>query len=520
MASSVEDELTCPVCFEIYQDPQILSCGHTFCRRCIGHHYHTILSSFYTPVCPVCLNAIRQEPVTNLALRNTCESYQRDKEKERNEKERKEREEREEDGGNKCLWHGEKILFFCRDDGVAICPQCRNQGHMSHKVQPLKHTVPQRKDQIKAALRPAEKVLQSLRNGTALERKITKYIECQAEQAEKQIKEDFAKLHQFLREEEEARRAALREEEEEKKGKLEGWMEEELKSISDRLLEVEEEMENDDVTFLLNYDQIMARARYRRSDSQLISGSLIDVAKHVGNLRFRVWEKMKDLCPYYPVVLDPNSAHISVSGNLVSGSRSVHRFYSPNPLKKNSNRLVLGSEAQNASFNCWDVEVGDSKCWTLGVCQRSATERNHTQDLTPRNGFWGLSKNGDFYYILGSTEAPFQLRKPPKMVRVKLIERLDLNNWKLNWMLSFSDASTGSVMACIREVSFRRDLFPFLIPEERNAPLRIVPVNVNITMEKKFTFLERHMDLIPVYVIGFLMVLLLLLVLLIFKKIN
>ncbi|KAK3530652.1 hypothetical protein QTP86_030921 [Hemibagrus guttatus] len=490
----------------MYQDPQILSCGHTFCRRCVGHH-HTIFSSFCTRTCPVCVQEIHREPVTNLALRNTCESYQR-------EKERKEREEREEDGGVKCLRHGEKIVFFCRDDEVAICPQCRNQGHMSHKVQPLTHTVPQRKDQIKAALRPAEKVLQSLRNGTALERKITKHIEYQAEQTEKQIKEDFAKLHQFLREEEEARRVALREEEEEKKEKLEGWIEEELKSISGRLLEVEEEMENDDVTFLSHYDQIMARACYRRSDSQLISrvSCLIDVAKHVGNLRFRVWEKMKDLCPYYPVVLDPNSAHISVSGDLVSGSRSVRRFYSPNPLQKNSNRLVLGSEAQNASFNCWDVEVGDSKCWTLGVCRRSAAERNHMQDLTPKNGFWGLSRNGDIYYVLGSTEAPFQLRKPPKMVRVKLIVRLDCNNWKLNEMLSFSDASTGSVLACIRDVAFGRDLFPFLIPEERNAPLRIAPVNVNITMEKKFTFLERHMDLIPVYVIGFLMVLLSLLV--------
>lgn len=64
------------------------------------------------------------------------------------------------------------------------------------------------------------------------------------------MKEEFDKLHQFLREEEEARRAALREEEKEKKGKLEGWIEQELQSLFDKLIEVEEEMENDDVTFL------------------------------------------------------------------------------------------------------------------------------------------------------------------------------------------------------------------------------------------------------------------------------
>ncbi|MCI4394030.1 hypothetical protein PGIGA_G00164260 [Pangasianodon gigas] len=501
MAFSLEEDLSRPVSLELHQDPQLLSCGHC---GVVGYH-HAVFCSFCSPTCPVC----HQEPLTSLALRNTCESYRREKEMER--------EDREEDGGIRCLLHGEKILFFCKNDEEAICSQCRRQRHISHRVQPFTHTVYERKDQIKAAVRPAEKVLKSLRNGTALERKITKYIESQAEQTEKQIKEEFEKLHQFLREEEQARRAALREEEEEKKGKLERWIEQELQSLSDRLMEVEEELENDDVTFLSNFDHIMTRARYRRSDPQLNSGSLIDVAKHVGNLRFRVWEKMKDLCPYYPVVLDPNSSHMSVSGDLVCVRHSIRRFYSPNPLQKNANHLVLGSEAQNASFNCWDVEVGDSKHWTLGVCRRSAAERNLTQPLIPQNGFWGLSRNGDFYDVLWSTEAPFRLRRPPKTVRVKLIQRLDLNNWKLYWMLRFLDASNESVIACIRDIAFGRDFIPFLIPEERNAPLRIVPVNVNMTMEKKFNFLERHMDMIPLYVIGFLMVLLVCLVMILVK---
>ncbi|KAF4075490.1 hypothetical protein AMELA_G00235130 [Ameiurus melas] len=358
----------------------------------------------------------------------------------------------------------------------------------------------------KAALRPAEKVLECLRKGTALERDVTKYIESQAEQTEKHMKEEFEKLHQFLREEEEARRAALREEEKEKKGKLEGWIEQELQSLSDRVMEVEEEMENDDVTFLANYVHIMTRARYRPSDSQLNSGSLIDVAKHVGNLRFRVWEKMKDLCPYYPVVLDPNSSHISVSDDLVCVSRSVCRFYSPSPLQKNDIHLVLGSEAQNASFNCWDVEVGDSKHWTLGVCRRSVAERNRTQPLTPQNGFWGLRRNGDFYNALWSADGQFQLRRPLKTVRVKLFHRLD------NMVLRFLDARNETEIACIRDVAFSKDLFPFLIPEERNAPLCIVPVNINMTKEKKFSLFDRHVDMIPLYVILFLMMISLLMI--------
>ncbi|XP_076141453.1 E3 ubiquitin-protein ligase TRIM4-like [Alosa pseudoharengus] len=30
-----EDELSCPVCRELFSDPLLLSCGHSFCRSCL-----------------------------------------------------------------------------------------------------------------------------------------------------------------------------------------------------------------------------------------------------------------------------------------------------------------------------------------------------------------------------------------------------------------------------------------------------------------------------------------------------
>lgn len=208
-----------------------------------------------------------------------------------------------------------------------------------------------------------------------------------------------------------------------------------------------------------------------------------------------------------PVVLDPNSSHVSVSGDLVCVSDSFNRFYSSNPLQKNDNHLVLGSEAQSASLNCWDVEVGDSRHWTVGVCRRSVGETNGTGPLTPPNGFWGLRRNGDFYDTLGFTETPLQSSRPLKTVRVKLIQRRDFNTKTPFWMLKFLDASNEYVIASFN-VAFGKDLFPFLIPEERNVPLRIVPVKVNITVENKFSFRERHIDMMPFYVIAFVVMLL------------
>ena len=78
-------------------------------------------------------------------------------------------------------------------------------------------------------------------------------IQTQAQHTEKQIKEEFEELHQFLQDEEEARLAALREEEEQKsqmmKEKIEK-MSREISSLSDTIRAIEEEMGADDITFL------------------------------------------------------------------------------------------------------------------------------------------------------------------------------------------------------------------------------------------------------------------------------
>ena len=78
-------------------------------------------------------------------------------------------------------------------------------------------------------------------------------LQVQAQHTERQINEEFEKLHQFLRDEEAARLAALREEEEQKsqmmKEKIEK-MSREISSLSDTIRAIEEEMSADDIIFL------------------------------------------------------------------------------------------------------------------------------------------------------------------------------------------------------------------------------------------------------------------------------
>ncbi len=67
---------------------------------------------------------------------------------------------------------------------------------------------------------------------------------------ERSIRKEFEKLHQFLRQEEESRISALNEEKKEKGDKIERRIQDGILSLSDRVKEVEQQIEDDDINFL------------------------------------------------------------------------------------------------------------------------------------------------------------------------------------------------------------------------------------------------------------------------------
>lgn len=78
-------------------------------------------------------------------------------------------------------------------------------------------------------------------------------MKSQVQHTEKQIRKEFEKIHQFLRDEEAARIAALREEEEQKSQTMKVKIEEmsgQISSLSDTIKAIEKELEAEDISFL------------------------------------------------------------------------------------------------------------------------------------------------------------------------------------------------------------------------------------------------------------------------------
>ncbi|KAG7331578.1 hypothetical protein KOW79_005547 [Hemibagrus wyckioides] len=163
------------------------------------------------------------------------------------------------------------------------------------------HTATDCKEKLKTELKLLKEKLENSEDCKLNWSQIAEYIQIQAQQTECQIREQFEKLHQFLRDEEAVRIAALREEEEQKSQMMKEKIEKlsrDISSLSDTIRAIEEEMRAEDVLFLQNYKATVKRAQCTLQHPEELSEALIHVAQHLANLKFRVWEKMQDTVQY------------------------------------------------------------------------------------------------------------------------------------------------------------------------------------------------------------------------------
>ncbi|XP_061110475.1 zinc-binding protein A33-like [Conger conger] len=298
---------------------------------------------------------------------------------------------------------------------------------------------------------------------------------------EGQIKADFEKLHQFLREEEEARLAVLKEEGEVKSRIMEEKLADitrHISTLTDKITAIEKAMGTEDASFLKSYQNIKDRAQCTLQDPELLSGALIDVAKHLGNLTFRVWEKMLGMVQYTPVMLDPNtaSAYLSLSDDLTTVRCTDTAQNCPdNPERFNPIVIVLGSEGFASGKHSWEVKVGSKTAWDVGVVKESII-RKGSITLSTENGFWVfLLRNGEKYQ---AGDTVLTLKRKPQSIRVQL----DYDRGEV----SFFDSSD---MAHIHtfEDTFTERLFPYFSPHlkdggRNDAPLQICPAKVSVTV--------------------------------------
>ncbi|XP_033465787.1 zinc-binding protein A33-like [Epinephelus lanceolatus] len=466
--SQAEMDFSCPICTDIFQNPVVLSCSHSFCKACLQKWW----SEKLIHECPLCKRrSSKSDPPCNLALKNLCEAFLQ----------RLSLEENASRSEALCSLHSERLQLFCLDHMQPVCIVCRDSiTHINHSFRPISEAAQDCKESLESSLNPLKDMLECLNQVKVDWGHTAEHIMNQAKHMEKWIMEQFKKLHQFLQKEEEVRITALREEEEQKSQNMRRKTEalsREIAALSDRIRATEEELRADNVSFLHNYKAAVKRVKQcpLLEDLQLGPGALIDMAKHLGNLTFNIWTKMKAMVSYTPVILDPNTANpeLLLSEDLQSVKYKkiyVERPFPRNPERFEDHATVLCSKGFNSGTHTWNVEVRNNTNWAVGVTAESVPRKGEI--LT---GYWKI------WFCDGK----YRAYSPPVTNKVLSVQRpLQSITVCLDWRkgkLSFSDPDTNTHIYTFKH-TFTGRLFPFINTLDI-VPLRIPPVDITTQLE-------------------------------------
>uniref|UniRef100_A0A8C5WGK8 Uncharacterized protein n=1 Tax=Leptobrachium leishanense TaxID=445787 RepID=A0A8C5WGK8_9ANUR len=473
------EELTCPLCVELFKDPVMVECGHNFCRICIDKAWGT-QDSFTCPDCKEVLTDRRY--TTNRALANlvkktattptvTVSTPSTPVEKKARLTEN-------------CPEHDERLKLYCKDDGTLGCVICRDSlKHASHNFLPILDAVGVYREELVAIVSPLEASL-----------KVTEQLNSQQNEKITQHKHNISEYKCHIELQFEKLQNFLKEKQQKLLEQLQQHGDSVLKQMEENLIKMQENRDNikqtiavanervndkDSITFLTDIKSFIEKCLAQQQDvissgNTLLSKDLCQ-GTFKGPLQFIVWKQMKDfIVPYLsPMMLDPSTAHPNLL--LSDGLTSVKYGDAKLPLPDNPKRfsqciLVLGAQGFESGRHYWEVEVGDKTAWDVGMASESSNRKGKIK-LNPKNGYWAIwLRNGNAYKALESPSKALVLANKPKKIGVYV----DYEGGQV----SFYNADDMTAIYTFN-ATFTEKLYPYLSPflhdSGRNAePLRLV----------------------------------------------
>ncbi|KAM4796396.1 E3 ubiquitin-protein ligase TRIM13 isoform 2-T2 [Rhinophrynus dorsalis] len=149
----LEEDLTCPICCSLFDDPRVLPCSHNFCRKCLeGVLYGNSKNVLWKPSffkCPTCRKETSAMGVNghqvNYLLKGIVEKYNKIKVCPKM---------------HECNVHsGHPLNIFCSTDLKLICGFCATNGeHKQHVFSSIEEAYKQEKNSFETLFQGFEKL--------------------------------------------------------------------------------------------------------------------------------------------------------------------------------------------------------------------------------------------------------------------------------------------------------------------------------------------------------------------------
>ncbi|CAN0119924.1 unnamed protein product [Lampetra fluviatilis] len=501
---SVDSELRCSICLGKFVCPSTLSCGHSFCLRCLEAAWETA-SSFSCPQCqatfPVRPPLRRNVALANLAeqLRvgggmaaavvcDICTDHQTPAVRtcvkcEMSYCARHARPHLENLRlsdhvlvapianleGRRCRQHRqEQIKFYCEQDESLVCTVCTIAGeHRGHEVIPVENA-----QQTKQEAFRLEKTGKEEKKTTAESRKqqlkgAYKRVQESLRGTKARISREFERRREQLREEE---REALERVDEEGRSML-SRIQADIARYESRVRGLEQEINQllaaltvqDPLSFLQN----PLHENLRRSSVSQETEDDPDPVSHGLNLAkvISVGGVQTKLLPFLDgrsPTLDTNSAgdRLQISSDLRMVTRSgVPQGRPYHPHRFDVWGQALCSESFSSGQHYWEVDVGSAGLCRFGVTYGTIPRRGIAPyaiegRLGGSDVSWCLEKHGNSFSVLhGGVETSLSVPEPPRRVGVHL-------DWDAG-LLSFYSAHSMALLHSFHQ-TFTQPLHPGL----------------------------------------------------------
>ncbi|XP_072115223.1 zinc-binding protein A33-like [Mobula birostris] len=395
-SANLVQELTCPICLDVFTDPVSLECGHHFCAACISQVWERVSGDVSCPQCRQVFTQRNTRPAHILS--NVAEQVRQLR---LGAAERKEE--------FVCREHDEKLKLFCQDEQEMICLVCGlSAKHKMHNVIPIKEAAQGHKEKLEESLKLLqERMNQSVRNQQEGETAIPR-LKDQVDGRSCEIRAEFEKMHQFLRERQQQMEAELQREADKILTQLENNLKrtvDEISSLEKVIQGVKVRLKIDDPHGLLKDIQaLLKRCELPVSSPGVVSVDLPeDVAE--GRLRYlKVWKEMRAVVSPVPeqLTLDLDTAqnNLVLSQDLMSVQYvTTDQNRQDHPRRFVKGYCVLSSQSFTPGRHYWEVCVRHKISWVVGVC-RESVKRDGDISYTPEWGYWVI------HFSFNSVEVP------------------------------------------------------------------------------------------------------------------
>ncbi|XP_072329379.1 E3 ubiquitin-protein ligase TRIM39-like, partial [Scyliorhinus torazame] len=487
MASpDLTQELTCPICLEIFTQPVSLECGHHFCSSCISQSWQEVPGDVS---CPQCRQVFTQRNVRPaLTLNNIVERFRGQKVKVTQPQEE-----------FYCQEHEEKLKLFCEDEHKAICLVCgMSSAHKTHRVIPIKEAAQIYKNKLETSLETLQKQMDlSLHSKREREDGIL-HMKAEVDRLRNEINSEFEKMHKFLVEKEELLKAEL----ERKSNKVFEEMESnltktmaEMSSVEGAIRDLKSRLAVQEAPEFLKVQNLFVLSSLKKQFCDAITPVSLthtdfQTCFYRSQMKFhkpgtvstqlpadiagepvkyiKVWREMRAAISPVPasLTLDPETANnqLIISQDLTSVRHGNEQQARPDhPNRFTDNLYVLSSQSFTSGRHYWEVGLGNKPYWIVGVCRESVTRKaNITR--SPENGFWVIAR----YPNCKSLKIPDVISQRKVKPR-KLGIYLDYEGGQV----SFYDAEDVSHLYTFTD-TFTEKLYPIVNPCNHPDPLTLL----------------------------------------------